>query len=476
MRRSRNWFAILAALIVLAAVGWWSWPVEWSFEDLFFPRLEIALTAAPATITVGENVHISKPHEKIAFTECIIAADPNRENRLFAASMYWPHADRQSLVGYLSDDGGATWSTSLELIADREKRECLNDPTAAFGPDSDLYVVHMRLDDAKRGPEWVGKEGAGSLDWLCLPSGATAWETRGRIDRFIDRPWLAIDHTKGPNRGRLYCSANISAGFFITSSDGGRTFQFPTVPYPPRWNAYPAQPVVLSDGSVVAAFRSSRDRGFVWQPQYMRTFLSGDGGQTLTAGAHVSNWKHAHLTPNMLTTEGPTFPQMAVDPGSRRFADNLYVVWAQRFDNRRSTEWILFSRSTDRGKTWSAPVNLSEQTEAEDPARDYLAYIPCVAVNRAGVVAVTWYDRRGLTPAAEGGAMTGWNVRMRVSLDGGATWAPSVQVTSQPSTGELTGGHTAGLTADAAGRFHPLWIDDRSGKPQLWTAAVRVEE
>ena len=55
----------------------------------------------------------------------------------------------------------------------------------------------------------------------------------------------------------------------------------------------------------------------------------------------------------MLTTQGPTFPQLAVDPGSPRFADNLYIVWAQRFDNRRTTEWILFSRSTDRGKTWT---------------------------------------------------------------------------------------------------------------------------
>jgi hypothetical protein len=113
MRRYRKWLALLATLIVLAVICWWLWP-----EDLFFPRLGIASTAAPATITVGENVHVSKPHEKIGFTECIIAADPNREDRLFAASMYWFHTDRQSLVGYVSDDGGKTWRTSLELIAD----------------------------------------------------------------------------------------------------------------------------------------------------------------------------------------------------------------------------------------------------------------------------------------------------------------------------------------------------------------------
>jgi hypothetical protein len=64
---------------------------------------------------------------------------------------------------------------------------------------------------------------------------------------------------------------------------------------------------------------------------------------------------------------------------------------------------------------------------------------------------------------------------MRVSFDGGATWPPSVQITSQASSGKLTGWHTAGLCADSAGNFHPAWIDDRTGKPQLWTASVTVK-
>jgi hypothetical protein len=465
--------AIPAALllIVIAVVGWWLWP-----EDLFFPRLEPATAAAaPASLTVGENVHVSRPHENLAFTECIITADPSRVGRLFAASLYWPHRDSTSIVGYLSDDGGTTWRTSLELVSDQAKKERLVDPTAAFGPDGDLYFVHTRLDEAKAGPGSSGQEGAGSLDWLCLPAGAANWETRGRIDRPIDRPWLAVDTTKGPNRGCLYCTGNSGAPYFIVSSDSGRTFQFPKVPNFPRGAVYPAQPVVLADGSLLAAFRWARNGGYTWQPEYLPTFHSKDGGQTLTADTFVSNWTHPRLTPSIHTTQGPTFPHLAVDPGSPRFADNLYIVWAQRFSNRGGTEWVLFSRSSDRGQTWSAPVNLSEQPDTDGPAQDYLAYLPCIAVNQAGILAVTWYDRRGLPPAAGDGSMKGWNVRLRVSLDAGATWPPSVPITSKPSTGELTGWHTAGLTADAAGHFHPVWIDDRSGRPQLWTARVTVE-
>jgi hypothetical protein len=35
-------------------------------------------------------------------------------------------------------------------------------------------------------------------------------------------------------------------------------------------------------------------------------------------------------------------------------------------------------------------------------------------------------------------------------------------------------GDTAGLCADADGVFHPLWIDNRTGERQVWTATFRV--
>jgi hypothetical protein len=36
-------------------------------------------------------------------------------------------------------------------------------------------------------------------------------------------------------------------------------------------------------------------------------------------------------------------------------------------------------------------------------------------------------------------------------------------------------GDTAGLAADAGGVFHPVWIDNRTGVPQMWTATVKVQ-
>src|SRR5207247_9572456 len=38
----------------------------------------------------------------------------------------------------------------------------------------------------------------------------------------------------------------------------------------------------------------------------------------------------------------------------------------------------------------------------------------------------------------------------------------------------LSGGHTAGLAVGTDGVFHPVWIDNRTGIPQLWTAPIAV--
>jgi hypothetical protein len=129
--------------------------------------------------------------------------------------------------------------------------------------------------------------------------------------------------------------------------------------------------------------------------------------------------------------------------------------------------------------------------------------MPALAVNNAGVLAVTWLDRRD---APNG---RGWRQRIRVSLDGGETFLPSEIVAEHsaqfdgtehwPVEVGTTGGGTpafnsgrplsilmfaprflyapgdyAGLAADANGVFHPYWIDNRTGWHQVWTGHVRA--
>src|ERR1051326_1937983 len=53
--------------------------------------------------------------------------------------------------------------------------------------------------------------------------------------------------------------------------------------------------------------------------------------------------------------------------------------------------------------------------------------------------------------------------------------APHELVFSVHNGWNFKSGDTSGLVADSAGAFHPVWIDNRSGWSQIWTAPVRVE-
>ena len=125
---------------------------------------------------------------------------------------------------------------------------------------------------------------------------------------------------------------------------------------------------------------------------------------------------------------------------------------------------------------------MSEQPLRMDAGPDYTADIPAIAVNREGVVAVSWYDRRGLPKPTVGPGnlippAEGYDARLRVSCDGGKTWLPSVRLNQVPMTGQLIEARGwAGLAASADGRFHAAWIGDSTGRRQVWTAAVVVKQ
>src|SRR3712207_588288 len=105
---------------------------------------------------------------------------------------------------------------------------------------------------------------------------------------------------------------------------------------------------------------------------------------------------------------------------------------------------------------------------------------PSVAVNKDGVVGLTWYERR----KEAGGECQ--HLYFTASLDGGKSFLPQVRVSAAPSCPDTPrngqsakrwpgGGDYSGLAASADGAFHALWSDSRDGIYQLRTARVQVD-
>jgi hypothetical protein len=491
-----KWTRRSAVFAVLLAVGsyltirlWWPDVPEGP------PPIQVPVASSAARIVVGPNVQISAAYASDAHRETVIAADPLKAQRLFAFAMC-NRSGKSSIVGYLSENGGKNWQVAFEREAGPGHVLC--DPALAFGPDGVLYFVclHEKSEVETGEVAQMAALKSAILFFRCS-DGRTRWEQLATIqhdnpnrpqDRALDwqyradRPWLTVDGTMGKNRGRLYCASWL---WLDSSADQGRTFAGLPQPVSKEYTDHmPSNPVVLSDGTVVLARRlwSRRPHDLPG----IGILLSDDGGQTLREGPLVGANRHDRRAEFGGGTCLRFQVQLAADTSGSAYRDRVYVVWedgqvqanAGAGQPRRPGHGrILFASSKDKGESWVGPMILSEQPD--DGENGYGTYMPAIAVNKDGHVAVTWYDRRGL-PAAPGSRppfhAPGCNVRIRISLDGGETWQPSVQMNEEAinaSVWDLR--DTAGLAADTSGMFHPVWIDDRTGTLQVWTGTISVE-
>ena len=494
-----------------------------------------AAVATPATlraqkITVGPNVQISAARAGDPHSEPVIAADPAHAERLIAAShIAWQDTTGIKSIAYVSFDTGRTWSLSLE----RRDSTSGGDAAVAYGPDGSALFATLA-----RWGLYRSRDGGRTWDPPSKAPPAYAW----------DREYLVSDFTNGKYHGRVYMNSTVSVpwatdtsgpGFgggeketavaMFTSLDGGTTWNNPVIRLVPRPEGIlgMSNSVVLSDGTVMTLYghrkpplpgegRGGNARGGLAARTplpaanyWLDVITTTDGGESWNPAVHIGDYWM-----NRPRSESAVIPDIAVDPGSPLFKDRLYVVWS---DFRTGRLEVMLSYSSDKGKTWSPERVISDDRASADPLIDGPDNVtPTVAVNKDGVVAVQWYDRRDFTNNI------GWNIRMRASLDGGETWSPSVRVTDKPTTfaddklqwlasgragagggrggrggdagnarsgGQVVSlsanlayagftfapGHNGAFVADAAGDFHPEWIDFRTGIAQLWTARVHVD-
>lgn len=469
------------------------------------PRLAFAQvsSSAPPMITVGPNVQVSAKNSGRAHWEVRMAADPDDAGHLLACSFIQSTKENTfHTVVYSSSDGGRTWMPTLESGT----AIYVGDPDCIFGLKGTAYFATLALhSESSALPE--------TLIYRSSDDGQT-WRKPLSLP-FIDREYLTIDRTTGEYRGRIYLQGNTIGPTVddphgtravlnvFRSTDDGANF-LPPVVLPPASTHEPfgnGNALVLPDGSYAAVFPQwVNDPGQLTETPpgkpvgWMKLVRSDDGGETFGAASVISPWYECKAPVSGL-------PQIAVDDSGGPFQGRLYAVWA---DQQSGHCDIRFSYSTDKGTSWAPSIVINDEANRNSPARDWDHDMPVLAVNNRGVVAIEWYDR------SHSRQDIGWWPRFTASLDGGETFLPSVELSPVPERhkpgedlplwvfgegggshqprhrsktltihletdqGENAGGDTGGMAADANGVFHPLWVDNRTGILQLWTASVTV--
>ena len=163
--------------------------------------------------------------------------------------------------------------------------------------------------------------------------------------------------------------------------------------------------------------------------------------------------------------------------------NNVYVAWDDLSGDSGCTSGggpgtnasstcksrIFFSRSTDGGVTWSAPVKINNQSGLNDQ------FFPWLVVDDSnGKLGLVYYDTVGDS------TRTSTNLYYQSSVDNGVTWAAPFKVTTA-STNETTAGADSGnqygdyINLDGISNLYfPSWTDRRSGaSEEIWTAAIQ---
>jgi prepilin-type processing-associated H-X9-DG protein len=304
----------------------------------------------------------------------------------------------------------------------------------------------------------------------------------GPID-VSNSPTVARNPTRGDNLVVTFRMdrPGYSAGLYW-SDDGGGTWTPTTLPVPadvPGCAASQGKPCPFGpdvafgpDGTLYVLYVSLRGNGN--DPGNLWLSTSADGGRTLAP-------------PTRMAGELTFQARLAVDPRGP-----VYATWLQGFGtgNLSFTEpvpYVVATRSDDRGKTFSAPVRVSDQSRARLGG-------PSPVVDSKGRLSVLYEDykenRRDFSalpgpPAEQPSALV-----VNTSSDGGTTFAPGVEVDTGliatrrfliylPESPELSAGPDGTLFA--------TWADGRSGDDDVflrrssdggrtWASAVKVND
>ncbi len=368
-----------------------------------------------------------------------------------------------------SSDGGATWSQTILPSAPGDVRQ--GDPAVDWTSDGTAWALTVGI-SASNAVRCFKSTNAGQ-SWA-FDSTVSGSQTN------VDKPVLWVDHSpSSPHRDNMYALWWNHGPTYISRRVGAAG----------AWGApqqiSAGETTVGSDGGDVKT-NAFGDVYVFWPSENERTLnfaKSTDGGVTYSAPAKIAD-TFAFFLYSIPAAENSRGVLLYVSGGawSTGTDDLAYVVWMdlaggagcnspadEPGSNVNSTckTRIWFSRSTDGGAHWSAPVKLNDQPSLNDQ------FYPRLAVDEtSGDLMVVYYD------TVNDPTRLKTDVWMQSSTDFGQSWSAAQLVTSAETDETSPGaninqrGDYIGLTG-YAGQFFACWADRRSGgSEEIWGAAL----
>jgi hypothetical protein len=329
-------------------------------------------------------------------------------------------------------------------------REGAGAPSVAVDGAGIIHVVWRALDRSANPAQGMVSK---TVVYSQLRSGRSGFSPPIRLsDPGVSaiNPQIKVD-TAG-NINVLWTQTNPDSGFadiyLSRSTNGGQSFSSPVnVSRGNNANLMASQPYLAVDpaGNIYASWTRL---DLTTQIQDVFSCRSADGGQTFSTAVNVSQTGDP--------TSPASQPAIAVDVNG-----TVCFLWVQGHSNPFSQE-IFFSRSSDGGQTFSAPVNISQASNSGGATLS-----PILAIARTGNIHAAWTTRDVNSGKEE--------VYFSTSADGGETFSPPGVVSQANLTGGIVCGicdriflGRGGLGLDAEGTISLVWTDTSANNYEVF--------
>jgi hypothetical protein len=424
--------------------------------------LAVGLPSGALAIGGGTPTNVRVSHDgHDDHAEPCLAVNPRDPRNLLAVGKL----ENGPPATYSSFDSGRTWRSngSLPLPADFVVG---GNNSVAFNSAGRALVCSLLVQPPSPGAPkglgfsvgvWHTDDGGRTFSQSVAPSGNGVGS--------LDHPWLATER-RSPHAVHVVWTEGAvpfrapTALNYARSTDGGQTFEPPqTIASDPRGlndamvacgapgNVY----VIYHTSSVPATTETRR----LESPGTVIVLRSQDHGQTFEPPIELGLTTFQIAFPG---TSSNTLPTIVTDPDTGL----VCAAFTQHQIGARHAE-ILLATSADAGRTWSPATVVT-------PPDQVIYFEPQVAIDPLGRIGVMAYT------IAHGKV----SVVLMLSEPHSPRFGAPITIADHPFDPTKSefgrrwyiGDYQA--LATTPGAFHPLWTDTRTGRMQLFTAAVPI--
>lgn len=441
-------------------------------------RVAAALIALMAVVGVVPPAPAAEPLPGNA-----VRVSPAGGNQIETSIAVNPTNPRNLVAGYIdsfhcgvawSDDGGATWTTDVLTESTEAAFQLAGDPVVDFDAAGIAYYLCMNTanSNAKKS-QYVYRSTDGGATWNEANPALAISPTFADHDK---GGLVVDDRPSSPYFGNVYVAAtDLTNGQirFARSTDGATSFSTPLIVNDADIG-FAVSLAVGADGAVYAAWEVEQSSGV---SVAVRVDRSDDGGQNfgaLTGGVdHVIRNVGVTLggvrpVPPVGTVpgRGNGFPSIGTHPTNPSL---VYAVWAEAGPGADDSD-IMFSRSTDRGETWSTPVRVNVDV---DPPGDFSSqFWPTMAVDPVdGDINIIWYSDQNDPDRTDGTPLV--DLYFTRSSNAGVGFETPIRATTSPSRPGGFFGDYLGIDA-YGGVAHPIWVDTTFGTGTFDAATTQI--